>query len=872
MPVRNHRQAGDISYLSLVGFFLLLLFIAYALFWSGATRNVDRLIHDSWVRFEQRQAPDDVVIVGIDPKSLSRIGRWPWSRDLQAAFLRRLNDYGIKAAIIDILYVEPDNVPANDIALAKVIGDIPITILPVHTEGLGVHTLQGETLPIPIISNKVTSLGHVSLPLDADGIVRRINLKAGFKTPHWDSLSLAAFNALGGDLQGDDIPGKRLALEVTGNTWVEDHQALISFHGPAKTFTNVGVDEIIAGEVPLEVLKDKIVFIGATATGMRDMLPTAVTSENTPMPGVEIHANIFSALREGRTITTINPVANFAICAVLLVLLLMLYSRLSPIWTLAGAGIGALVPIGISFVLYRYLNIWHAPLIASIPILVSYFLWSWHRLEFLSVFLRHETDRLSDEIGSDDNTNNKLLAQFFKSAQQHLPISGWRFSVDEDAYASTNEPHFNRNAGIDIWERFGDEYARQYRTPGNLKVVFSAKDEEFAKDFMRYVDGLPRVRERQSRVRLAGSIERIQMDTHRLSFQVERLRQLNGLSASLFEGSSAGLVVWSAAGEVVRANDLAKLNLPHIDVESASLIDFLSALGRDPQKQDARRLQELVLEAKPWQVNLIESDSELVINFSAYGRTLVERLISASVIDVTEIRRSERSRAELIDFLSHDLRSPLISSLYMLSDDLRVSENENDEKIERIEHNINRSLEMMDDLLTIARADNLTSEQFSMVLFDSVVDNAVDQLVPQARSRNINIEVEEQTTEVWVNADPALLERAIVNIISNAIKYSPEGTVVDVQSRVSENSIRLDVRDQGIGIAPEMMENLFKRFKRDAAISKQFKGIGLGLALVSRVVTQHGGRVWASNPGKGTLISMEIPVSLVGEYAEDAAI
>ena len=659
-------------------------------------------------------------------------------------------------------------------------------------------------------------------------------------------------------------------LEVTGNTWVEDHQALISFHGPAKTFTNVGVDRIIAGEVPLEVLKDKIVFIGATATGMRDMLPTAVTSENTPMPGVEIHANVFSALREGRTVTTINPFVNFVICGVLLVLLLMLYSRLSPIWTLVGAGFGALIPIGISFILYRFLNVWHAPLIASIPILVSYFLWSWHRLEFLSVFLRHETDRLSDEIGTDDNTNNALLAQFFKSAKQHLPITGWRFSVDEEQFASADSPHFNRAAGIDDWVRFGDEYARQYRTPGNLKIIFSAKDESFAEDFMRYIDGLPRVRERQSRVRLAGSIERIQMDTHRLNFQVERLRQLNGLSASLFEGSSAGLIVWSAAGEVVRANDLAKQNLPHVDVDNASLKEFLSALGRDPDQQDARRLQQLLLEAKPWQVNLIENDSELVINFSTYGATLAERLVSASVIDVTEIRRNERSRAELIDFLSHDLRSPLISSLYMLSDDVRLSDNENGEKVERIEHNINRSLEMMDDLLTIARADNLTSEQFSMVLFDSIVDNAVDQLMPQARSRDITIDVEEQATEVWVNADPALLERAIVNIISNAIKYSPEATVVTVESRVIENTIRLDVRDQGIGIAPEMMENLFKRFKRDANISKQFKGIGLGLALVSRVVTQHGGRVWASNPGKGTLISMEIPVSFIGEYVEDA--
>ena len=258
-----------------------------------------------------------------------------------------------------------------------------------------------------------------------------------------------------------------------------------------------------------------------------------------------------------------------------------------------------------------------------------------------------------------------------------------------------------------------------------------------------------------------------------------------------------------------------------------------------------------------------------MINFSAHGASLAERLVSASIVDVTEIRRSERSRAELIDFLSHDLRSPLISSLYMLTDDLHVSDAENDEKIERIENNINLSLTMMDDLLTIARADNLTSEQFSMVLFDSVIDNAVAQMMPQARIRNIAIDVEEHDEEIWVNADASLLERAVVNIVSNAVKYSPDDTRVTVSIRLNGEFILLEVQDQGIGIAPDMMDNLFKRFKRDAKVSKQFKGIGLGLALVSRVVSQHGGRVWASSPGKGTLISAEIPYAYVGEYVEE---
>ena len=178
---------------------------------------------------------------------------------------------------------------------------------------------------------------------------------------------------------------------------------------------------------------------------------------------------------------------------------------------------------------------------------------------------------------------------------------------------------------------------------------------------------------------------------------------------------------------------------------------------------------------------------------------------------------------------------------------------------------------MMDDLLTIARADNLTSEQFSMVLFDSVVDNAVAQMIPQARRHNISIDVEEYEQEIWVNADAALLERAVVNIVSNAVKYSPEGTRVRVTTRLNSESILLEVQDQGIGIAPEMMDNLFTRFKRDAKVSKQFKGIGLGLALVSRVVTQHGGRVWASSPGQGTLITVEIPFAFVGDYAEEEA-
>jgi len=421
------------------------------------------------------------------------------------------------------------------------------------------------------------------------------------------------------------------------------------------------------------------------------------------------------------------------------------------------------------------------------------------------------------------------------------------------------------------WVKRGDTYACRYPTRGNLMIAFETEDEKFASEFADYVDSLSRVQERPRITRLAGSIERIQQATSRLSLQVERLRKLHVTSENIFAGSSAGHIVWSAAGEVVRANELSATYLPEIDVNATNLHDFVATIGRDPDNQDSQRLQNLIIAGKPWQVNRVQDDSELVINFNAHGQTLAERMISVSIVDVTEIRRNERSRAELIDFLSHDLRSPLISSLYMLSDDLVVSDADNDEKIERIENNINLSLTMMDDLLTIARADNLTSEQFAMVLFDSVIDNAVAQMMPQARNRNIAIDVIEKDEDIWVNADAALLERAVVNIVSNAVKYSPEETRVTVTTRLDGENVLLEVQDEGIGIAPEMMENLFTRFKRDAKVSKQFKGIGLGLALVSRVISQHGGRVWASSSGKGALISAEIPCAYVGEYVEEEA-
>ena len=94
-------------------------------------------------------------------------------------------------------------------------------------------------------------------------------------------------------------------------------------------------------------------------------------------------------------------------------------------------------------------------------------------------------------------------------------------------------------------------------------------------------------------------------------------------------------------------------------------------------------------------------------------------------------------------------------------------------------------------------------------------------------------------------------------------KYSATGDTVSVRLERQQNSVVLQVTDQGVGIDPDMMGQLFTRFKRDARIADKFAGIGLGLALVSRVVRQHSGEVIAQSPGKGTRIVMTLPLKVV---------
>lgn len=401
------------------------------------------------------------------------------------------------------------------------------------------------------------------------------------------------------------------------------------------------------------------------------------------------------------------------------------------------------------------------------------------------------------------------------------------------------------------WKCRDGVYTRTYAGAEPLSIELIIDESEHGAAITHYVDTLARVRSRERASRLAGSIEKLQTNALQLSEQVDWLRSIKVFSETILDGSPTGFAVWNAAGECVRANQLIYQMVPGFE-EKADFIDFLLAVGRRfGETEDDNFLRLLLLDCQAWQVPYSDGDKELVVNFSAVGETLAERLICASVLDVSQIRTAERARAEMVDYLSHDLRSPLISALALLEDD----------SDSRIESNIQHSLTMMDDLLHIARADSLTEAKFSAVLLNDVLDNALDQMLPQAMSRHIHLALDvPDDVDLWMDGDAASLERAITNILSNAIKYSPDDTTISVKLYGSGQTAILIIDDEGVGIDPAILGQLFTRFKRDAATESSFKGIGLGLALVSRVVNLHGGKVVASNLPQGTRITFLLPL------------
>lgn len=242
--------------------------------------------------------------------------------------------------------------------------------------------------------------------------------------------------------------------------------------------------------------------------------------------------------------------------------------------------------------------------------------------------------------------------------------------------------------------------------------------------------------------------------------------------------------------------------------------------------------------------------------------------------DLTELRRLERARRDFIANISHELRTPL-ASVRLLAETLEEAIDTDREQaqifVEKIENEIQHLTALVSETLDLSRIE---SGQMPLVIepveAEQLVREVMARMLPLAQRHRVTLHTDLDQGKTLVAADSKQIIRVLVNLVHNAIKFTPSGGIVVIGTHLQEggNAQGFFVRDTGIGIPPEDLPRIFERFyKVNRARSKADfigpggAGSGLGLAIARHVVEAHGGRIKVeSTVGKGSTFTFTLPV------------
>jgi signal transduction histidine kinase len=230
------------------------------------------------------------------------------------------------------------------------------------------------------------------------------------------------------------------------------------------------------------------------------------------------------------------------------------------------------------------------------------------------------------------------------------------------------------------------------------------------------------------------------------------------------------------------------------------------------------------------------------------------------------IIQSIKSQNEFIADASHELRTPLT----IIRTNLDVVMSSTDEPVasqaawlDNAYGETKRMEKMIGDLLLLAKSDlNQVAFDFTRIDIARLCEETIRRFAPLAGQKNIAIALDTAAcTDPWVDADKERISQLIGIVLDNALTYSPNGTKIEVRLENIPNALRLQVKDEGIGVEKSDLENIFKRFYRtDKARNRREGGTGLGLAIAKWIAQAHSGKIWAeSEINRGTAIIAELP-------------
>ncbi len=367
--------------------------MAFLFFYSSAvTTNISYSLYDYFLNKKSNSFPkhNDIVLVTIDDLSIKESGMaWPWPRSYHAGLINALTRAGVKTIAYDISFSEPSS---NDAVLKNAIINNGSVVFPLQSK----YTLNDE---YPFYD--VALFGHVEVPVDNDGVTRYVKL-FNQKTP---SFALTILNHINAKERLDY--GNRLKSNLNSKNYFAPF-----IYPPKGSYPEYTFFDVLSGKIEPAKLKDKIVFVGVTATGIGDRIRSSSLDNNLFISGLELQADIFDALRSDQ-LTYMVPESASAIINILSILIIALVACLAaPLTTI----IVLLIYVGIlfllSFIVFYYTGYWYSSAYVSLAMTVVIFLFS-----TIGIHIRLKNANRSLNLNVADRTR-KLVISNLRLAQE----------------------------------------------------------------------------------------------------------------------------------------------------------------------------------------------------------------------------------------------------------------------------------------------------------------------------------------------------------------------------------------------------------------------------------------------------------------------
>ena len=356
--------------------------------------------------------------------------------------------------------------------------------------------------------------------------------------------------------------------------------------------------------------------------------------------------------------------------------------------------------------------------------------------------------------------------------------------------------------------------------------------------------------------------------TTQLRIKSDEITREKKYHLAILGGMAEGVILVDEKGRILLVNNalqkLLSISSPVIDkipLEAIRNVELQEAIHQALQKGIHRAFEITPPPAggKTFEVNVVGIHS-----FLNEGGPKVNGAI-AVFHDITRLKDLERVRQDFVANVSHELRTPLTTIKGYAETLLEGAWKEEVafQFLQVIQRHTDRLTKIVEDLLTLSKIESngieLKREQISVLEW---VEDTMDFVKERAEKKKISISRNDLPPSLAVEGDRDFLEQVLMNLLDNAIKYTPEGGRVEI-SAIEKNSreILFSIRDDGIGIPGEDLSRIFERFYRvDKGRSQEMGGTGLGLSIVKHIVQAHHGTVWAeSQLGKGSTFNFTLP-------------